>query len=633
MYDIGVYDVNASNQGLGIYTRVVNLTNYRDSTFDGCVGVPLPIIAKQDMKPVILSEKSKLEAYFEKHGIYIYESDKYRDMARIILTNGAVPYLMPYPMGSEAGIVSSYDVYGGTEKVSLSFKFIGSRNKEYEDLEKAMFLDMLNGAVATAKYENKKLSVTFANRNKAKHIFTDINETMGVNSRLEVEYILQYKPDDNYESTKISCICTVHLKQEIKSKSSVSFMLGGGAFDTNYDQCNPTTGTYACTLINVSIKSDEDNMPASMLMYPGYGSASSTVWYVLTITDKDKENYKITFAKHDDTAKNKISTIHTIESLSKKDLTWNSFISRNIIPSLSCGVSMNDTIIEPGTYVFTARGVTGGYKKWVRFWVEQLKNAPEFIATQVCVDWKYFTNEIDNRNTALKEFEEYVLEQYKSENINTMLVVDEDLLKANYDTDPKSISDDHLVVCKLRNSTESELLTCAVAARLSARGCETATAEPLDISILSDPGNITYYDTATIKKNSDRGVLCIHKIIGVSNPVIYHDITSYNSSDYSSGVDFVHTRGYAVRTIGKLIYDIGVMYNSRYVGKLRNNAIDLLKSDVYTICKKYSESNHIVLMDSQEIVINADPLSETASIILPIKITPYVETVLLTISI
>lgn len=632
MYDIGVYDANTSNQGLGIYSRVVNLTNYRDSTFDGCVGVPLPIIAKQDMKPVILSEKSKLEAYFEKHGIYIYESDKYLNMARVILNNGAVPYLMPYPMGSEAEAVSSYDVYGGTEKVSVSFKFVGSGNKETEDLEKAMFLDMLNGAVATAKYENKKLSITFANRNNAKHIFTNINETMGVNSRLEGEYILLYKPDDTYKSSKVSCMCTVHLKQEIKSKSPVSFMLGGGAFDTNYDQCNPTTGTYACTLVNDS-KDIGDDMSVSMLMYPGYGSASSTVWYVLTITDKDKENYKVTFAKHDDTAKNKISTIHTIESISKKDLTWDSFISSNIIPSLSCGVSMKDTIIEPGTYVFTARGVTGGYKKWVSFWVEQLKNAPEFIATQVCVDWKYFTNEIDNRNTALKEFEEYVLEQYKSENINTMLVVDEDLLKANYDTDPKSISDDHLVVCKLRNSTESELLTCAVAARLSACGCETATAEPLDISILSDPDNITYYDTATIKKNSGRGVLCIHKIIGVPNPAIYHDITSYKSSDYSSGVDFVHTRGYAVRTIGKLIYDIGVMYNSRYVGKLRNNAIDLLKSDVYAICKKYVESNHIVSMNSQDIVINADPLSETASIILPIKIAPYVETVLLTISI
>lgn len=633
MYDIGVYDVNASNHGLGIYTRVVNRTNYGDSTFGGCVGVPMPIIAKQEMKPVILSEKSKLEAYFEKYGIYIYESDKYLNMARIIINNGAVPYLMPYPMESEAGIVSSQDVYGGTEKVSVSFKFVGSGDKEKEALEKAIFLDALNGAVATVKYENKKLSVTFANRNGAKHIFMDINETMGVGSRWESEYIIGYMPDETYVPSYISCICTIHLKQEIKSKSPVSFMLGGGAFDVIYDGCTPTTGSYACTLILNSKEIDEEEEPVSMLMYPGYGSASSTVWYVLTITDKDKENYKITFAKHDASTKNKTSTIHTIESLSKKDLTWGSFISSNIIPSLSCGVSLNKIIVEPGTYVFTARGVIGGYKKWVNFWIEHLKNAPEFVATQVCVDWKYFTDKPADSNTALKEFEEYVLDKYRSENINTMLVVDEDLLKANYDNDPQSISDDHLVVCKLRNSTESELLTCAVAARLSASGCETATAAQLDVSILSNPDNITYYDTATIKKNSNRGVLCIHKIIGVSNPVIYHDITSYKSSDYSYGVDFVHTRGYAVRTISKLIYDLGVMYNSQYVGKLRNNATDLLKSDVYAICKKYSESNYIVLMNSQDIVINADPLSETATIILPIQISPYVETVLLTISI
>jgi hypothetical protein len=372
-----------------------------------------------------------------------------------------------------------------------------------------------------------------------------------------------------------------------------------------------------------------------MLTYPGYGSASSTVWYVLTIADieDDIENYKITFAKYDASAKNKISMIKTIESLSKVNLTWESLVSSNIIHSLSCSNSLNNFHVVPGTYVFTARGVLGGYKKWVDIWIDHLKNAPAYIATQVCVDWKYFTNEPANRNTTLKEFEEYVLDKYKSENINTMLVVDEDLVKANYDTDRQSVSNNHLVVCKLRNSTESELLTCAVAAGLSASGCNTATAKELDVSELSKPSDITYYKSQMLNKYSREGVLCIHKVIGISNPVIYHDITSYLVSETMTDVSFVYTRGYAVRTIGKLIYDIGVLYNSQYAGRIRNNATDSLKAEVYAICKKYGESNHIVLMNIHDIEITADPLAESIEIMLPLKISPYVETILLTISI
>lgn len=638
MYDIGVYDTDTPHQ-IGTYTRIVNRGNYKSIVYDGCVGVPLPIITQKEMKPVFLSERTQLEAYFEKHGTDVYESGKYRKMARMISKNGAIPYMMPYPMETEAGMVSSKDVYGGTEKVSVSIKFVGSGNADTLDYEKSIFLDALNGAVATAKYENKRLSVTIAPRNGANHEFPMINTTVGVGGHWEEEYAFRYNiPDLN--SVNIVCKCTVHLKQEIKSRSPVSFMLGGGAFDINYDNCNPESGSYTCTIVatnNIDTDDGEIVVPfISMLMYPGYGSASSTVWYVLTIADKedDIENYKITFAKYDATAKNKISMIKTIESLSKENLTWKSLVSSNIIPSLSCGVSLNNIPVAPGTYVFTARGALGGYKKWVDTWIDHLKNAPAYIATQVCVDWKYFTNEPAERNTALKEFEEYVLAKYKSENINTMLVVDEDLVKANYDTDRLSVSNDHLVVCKLRNSTESELLTCAVAAGLSASGCNTATARELDVSELSKPSDIIYYKSQMLNKYSRDGVLCIHKVIGLHNPVIYHDITSYvHSSEASIDVSYVHTRGYAIRTIGKLIYDIGVMYNSQYAGRIRNNATDLLKSEVYAICKKYGESNHIVLMEIHDIVITADPQAESIEIYLPLKISPYVETILLTISI
>ena len=635
MYDIGVYDTDSPYQ-IGTYTRTVNNGNYKSFVFDGCVGVPLPIITQMEMKPVLLSDRSKLEAFFEKHGTDVYESGKYRKMARMISKNGAIPYLMPYPMESEAGMVSSQDVCGGTEKVSVSFKLVGSEDKDTHDYEKAIVLDALNGAVATARYENKRLSVTIAPRNGAKHVFPVINATVGVGGHWEEGYVIEYKVP-GVGDADIECKCTVHLKQEIKSKSPFSFMLGGGAFDVNYDECNPESGSYTCTFVaaNNIADVDVDRPFISMLMYPGYGSASSTVWYVLTISDKedDIENYKITFAKYDATAKNNISMIKTIESISKENLTWGSLVSSNIIQSLSSSNSLNNIPVAPGTYVFTARGVLGGYKKWVDIWVDHLKNAPAYVATQVCVDWKYFTEEPAERNTALKEFEEYVLGIYKSENINTMLVVDEDLVKANYDTDIHSVHNEHMVVCKLRNSTESELLTCAVAGCLSASGCNTATAMMLDVSELSKPNDIMYYNSQKLKKYSADGVLCIHKVIGIPNPTIYHDITSYLPSEESSKGSFVHTRGYAVRTIGKLIYDIGVMYNSQYAGRIRNNTIDLLKSEVYAICKKYGESNHIVLMGIQDIVITIDHHAESAEIILPIQISPYVETILLTISI
>jgi hypothetical protein len=76
-----------------------------------------------------------------------------------------------------------------------------------------------------------------------------------------------------------------------------------------------------------------------------------------------------------------------------------------------------------------------------------------------------------------------------------------------------------------------------------------------------------------------------------------------------------------------------VLYNSQYAGRIRNNATDLLKAEVYAICKKYGESNYIVLMNIHDIVITADPLAESIEIMLPLKISPYVETILLTISI
>lgn len=632
MYDIGVYNPNSVNHKLGIYSRVVNRTNYRDSNYDGCVAVPLPIIAKQDMKPVLLSERNKIEAFFEKYGIYVYESDKYLNIARMIVNNGAVPYLMPYPMELDSEVVSAHDIYGGNTLVSMNLKFVGGTDPAKHDAEKAIFLDLLNGAVATAKYVDKRLTVTVVNRNGEKLDIGEITATLQPGGSFENKISIGYKISDK-DSVKFECECNVHLKKQFDKP--VKFMVGGGAFNTTYDECKPTTGTYACTILTGDM--DKTTGPkASMLMYPGYGSASSTVWYVLTIVDiKDGStpSYNITFAKYDATTNQGTSPIHTVNKYPSTDLTWNKFIKGNVISNLSCGKSLGEIKVAPGTYVFTARGVTGGYDKWVSIWAEHLKNAPSFIATQVCVDWKYFTNETNNHDKVLKEFEQCVMDKYRSENINTTLVIDEDLMKANYSTDPKSINDEHLVVCKLRNSTESELLTCAIAARLSVSGCESATAGPLDLTIMNNPDDISYYDTNTLKKYSDKGVLCIHKIVGVSYPVIYHDITSYKSSEYSTEVDFVHTRGYAVRTIGKLIYDIGVMYNSQYVGRLRNNAIDMLKSDVYAICKKYGESNHIVLMNSQDIVVKADSLSETVMISLPIQISPYVETVLLTISI
>lgn len=638
MYEIGVYGSDDLQQ-IGIFTRITNRGNYKESMYDGCVGVPLPIITQKEMDPIFLSDRTQLEAYFEKHGTDVYESGKYRHMARIIAKNGAIPYIMPYPMETDAGIVSSHDVYGGNEKVSVSFKFVGSEDNDYRDYEKACFLDALNGAVATAKYENKRLSVTIVSRNGARHEFPVINTTIGVGGHWEGEYNINYIIP-GMGNVILSCRCTVHLKQEIKGKNPMSFMLGGGAFDVNYDNCNPETGTYVSTIIALDHYGDnveDDNVRAttSMLTYPGYGSASSTVWYVLTIADNENDigNYKITFAKYDATTKNRISMIKTIESLSKENLTWESLVSSNIIPSLRCGQSLNPYPVAPGTYVFTARGAIGGYKKWVDVWMNHLKKSPVFIATQVCVDWKYFTDVPANRNTALKEFEEYVLEQYKSENINTTLVVDEDLVKANYDTNRQSVSDEHLVVCKLRNSTVSELLTCAVAAGISASGCNTATAKELDVSELRNPKDIIYYNSHKLKEYSIEGVLCIHKITGVSNPVIYHDITSYIYSDSPYGVKFIHSRGYAVRTIGKLIYDIGVMYNSQYAGRIRNNALDVLKSEVYAICKKYGESNYIMLMDIKDIMITMDPLSESLEICLPVRISPYVESILLTISI
>lgn len=632
MYDIGVYDAKASNNKLGIYTRVVNHTKYRDFKYDGCVAVPLPIIAKQDMKTVFLSEKNKLEAYFEKHGIYVYESEKYLNMARMIINNGAVPYLMPYPMELDAEVVSAHDIYGGNTLVSMNLKFVGGADSTKHDTEKAIFLDLLNGAVATANYKDSSLKITMEGRNGQKLDISDISGTLQPGGSFENKVTIGYKIDES-NSVKFECICNGHLKKQFDKP--VKFMVGGGAFNTTYDKCSPGTGTYACTILTGNV--DKSTGPkASMLMYPGYGSASSTVWYVLTIVDtKDRTtpSYDITFAKYDATTHQGTTPIHTVKKYPSTDLTWNKFIKGNVISNLSCGNSLGEIKVVPGTYVFTARGVIGGYEKWVSLWVEQLKNAPAFIATQVCVDWKYFTNETNNRDKVLKEFEQYVMDKYRSENINTTLVIDEDLVKANYSADPKSINDEHLVVCKLRNSTESELLTCAVAARLSASGCDSATARQLDLSILNNPDDINYYNSNTIKKYTENGALCIHKIVGVSDPVIYHDITSYKSSVYSTEVKFVHTRGYAVRTIGKLIYDIGVMYNSQYVGRLRNNATEMLKSDVYAICKKYGESNHIVLMNSHDIVVKADSLSETVMISLPIQISPYVETVLLTISI
>lgn len=634
MYDIGVYGADTPHR-LGLFTRVVNRGNYGNNKFDGCVGVPLPIITQKEMKPVFLIDRTQIETYFEKNGTNVYESGKYRQMARMIAKNGAIPYLMPYPMETDAEMVSSQVVYGGSEKVSMSITFVGGTDTTKHDAEKAAFLDALNGATASARYVDKKLTVTVEGRAGSAPVIPAITDTVGVGGYFEKEFTLGYrfKKEEKSNTIEVKCRCKVHLKEEIKGKNSVSFTLGGGAFDVNYDECKPETGSYACTLLTGKLDTKSGLPLASMLMYPGYGSASSTVWYILTIENKDKENYKITFAKYDATVQNKTSMIKSIESVGIEDLTWNSLVSGNLIPYLSCGKSIGEVAVAPGTYVFTARGVIGGYKKWVSFWVEQLKNAPAFIATQVCVDWKYFTNEVNNHNTALKEFEEYVLQQYRTENINTTLVVDEDLVKGNYANDPVSMHDNHLVVCKLRNSTESELLTCAVAARLSASGCNTATASELDVSELSDPSAIMYYDSPKLKGYSDNGVLCLHKIIGVSNPVIYHDITSYINSGVSSNVDFVRSRGYAVRTIGKLIYDIGVLYNSQYVGRIRNNATNQLKSDVYAICKKYSESNYIMLMEMHDIVINADPLDETIEIILPIQISPYVETILLTISI
>lgn len=636
MYDVGMYDIGKPTD-IGIYTRILERENYMSTIVDGCVGVPLPIITQTEMKPIFLTDRTRLEAFFEKHGNDVYESGKYRKMARTIAKNGAIPYMMPYPMETEAGIVSSQDVYGGTEKISVSFKFVGSGDVDELNYGKALFLDALNGAVATAKYENKRLSVTIAARNGSAHIFPEINGTIGVGGHWEREYIIGYVLP-GLGKAEVVCKCTVHLKQEIKNKNSMSFMLGGGAFDVNFDDCNPETGSYACTFIATDNADDDYTVKPfpSMLMYPGYGSASSTVWYVLTIADKedDIENYKITFAKYDATTNNKSSMIKSIENISKENLTWGILVSSNIIPSLSCGVSLNDWPVAPGTYVFTARGVLGGYKKWVDTWIEHIKSSTSYIATQVCVDWKYFTNEPNERNNALKEFEDYVLNKYKSENINTMLVVDEDLVKSNYDTDKQSISNDHLVVCKLRTSTESELLTCAVAAGLSASGCDTATARVLDVSELSDPSNIMYYKSQKIKKYSLDGVLCIHKIVGVSNPVIYIDNTSYQNDDFSAtGKSYVHSRGYVGRTIGKLIHDIGMMYNSQYAGRIRNNALDSLKSEVYAICKKYSESNYIELIDVHDIVITIDPYTESIEIDLPIHIYPYVETILLTISV
>lgn len=635
MYDIGVYGADTPHQ-LGIFTRVVNRGNYNSVMYDGCVGIPLPIITQREMKPVFLADRTQLEAYFENYGTDVYESGKYRQMARMIVKNGAVPYLMPYPMETDVGMVSSQIVYGGSEKVSLSFEYVEGVNKTKLNTEKAAFLDALNGATATTKYVNKKLTVTVVGRPGSSSVIPEITGTVDVGGSFEKGIILVNKifKDNKGDAIEVKCKCNVHLKKEIKGKNSESFTLGGGAFDVNYDECKPSTGSYACTLFTGKLDL-VSNLPAvSMLMYPGYGSASSTVWYVLTITDKeDKENYKITFAKYDASIPNKISMIKSIESVGFKDLTWKSLASSGLIPYLSCGESIGEVAVAPGTYVFTARGILGGYKKWVSQWMEHLKNAQAFIATQVCVDWKYFTNEINDRNTALKEFEEYVLKQYRAENINTTLVVDEDLIKGNYANEPVSMHDSHLVVCKLLNSTESELLTCAVAARLSARGCETATAMELDVSELSDPSAIMYYDSPKLKDYTYKGAICLHKVIGVPNPVIYHDITSYIPTGTSSNVDFVRSRGYAVRTIGKLIHDIGVMYNSQYVGRIRNNTTNQLKSDVYAICKKYGESNYIMLMEMSDIVIDAELQAETVKIILPIQISPYVETVLLTISI
>jgi hypothetical protein len=632
MYDIGVYDANASNQKLGIYTRVVNNPNSRDVMYDGCVAVPLPIIAKQNMGPEFLSNKHKLEQYFERYSVYVYESEKYHNMARMILNNGAVPYLMPYPMELGADAVESQDIYGGTTQVSVNFKFVGGQDTSKHDQEKAIFLELLNGAVATAEYKDSNLTITLVDRKGKKLETSEITGPVNMGGSIESKVTIGYNIDKE-SATKIECMCNAHLKKSLDK--TVSFMVGGGAFNTKYDVESLETGTYACTVLTGAV--DEQKGPkASMLMYPGYGSASSTVWYVLSIVDTDDKatpSFDITFSKYDATTQKGTILINTVKKYPSTDLTWNKFIKGNVISNLSCGKSMGDVKVEPGTYVFTARGVIGGYEKWVDFWVEQLKNAPVFIATQVCVDWKYFVDVNKDRNDALKKFEEFVLEKYRTENINTSLVVDEDLVKANYSAEPKSINDEHLVVCKLNNSTMSELLTCAVAARLSANGCYTATAGQLDVSILSNPDDIEYYKSSKIKEYSGKGVLCIHKIIGVSDPVIYHDITSYKSKDYFSDVDFVHSRGYAVRTIGKLIYDIGVMYNSQYVGRLRNNTIDSLKSDVYAICKKYGESNHIVLMNIQDIAITTSPLSDTVEISLPIQISPYVETVLLTISI
>lgn len=634
MYDIGVYGADIPHQ-LGIFTRVVNRGNYNSAMYNGCVGVPLPIITQREMKPVFLVDRTQLETYFEDYGTDVYESGKYRQMARMIVKNGAIPYLMPYPMETEVGMVSSQVVYGGSEKVSLSIEYVDSADKTMLNAEKAAFLDALNGATATARYVDKKLNITVEGRSGCAPNIPKISGTVDVGGYLEGEFTIGYKfkKEDTKNTIEIKCKYHVHLKGEIKGKNSESFTLGGGAFDVNYDKCKPSAGSYACTLLTGKLDIDSGLPLASMLMYPGYGSASSTVWYVLTITDKDKENYKITFAKYDASIPNKISMIKSIESVGIEGLTWKSLVSSNLIPYLSCGDSIGEVNVAPGKYVFTARGILGGYKKWVSHWVEHLRNAPAFIATQVCIDWKYFTNEINDRNAALKEFEEYVLKQYKSENINTTLVVDEDLVKGNYANDPVSMHDSHLVVCKLRNSTESELLTCAVAACLSASGCETATARELEVSELSDPSAIIYYDSPKIKNYSKGGAICLHKITGVSNPVIYHDITSYIPAGTSINVDFVRSRGYAVRTIGKLINDIGVMYNSQYVGRLRNNTTDMLKSDVYAICKRYGESNYIMLMEMSDIVINADPHAETIKIILPIQISPYVETVLLTISI
>lgn len=632
MYDIGLYDASAPDHKLGMYTRVVNRGNYRSVIYDGCVGVPLPIITRKDMKPVFIPNKGKLETFFETYGIDVYESKRYHDMAQMIIRNGAIPYMMPYPMETGAEVVPAHDIYGGNSQVSMRLKFVGGVDYSKRDLERADFLNLLNGAVVSVSYKKSKITVSLVDRNGDKIDFSGLSDDVGVGGKINKKITIGHKVNESIE-LKYECKGEIHLKQQFAN--TIKFMLGGGAFDKNYDNCTLETGSYNCTLLTGTIT--QLNEPVvSHLMYPGYGSASSTVWYVLTVADsgdEEKANYDITFAKYDASNSNQTTTIKTVKGYSKAELTWTKFITDNIIPGLSCGKSLEGVTVAKGTYVFTARGVIGGYENWINSWVDQLKNAPAFVATQVCVDWKYFTNDDNKRNDVLKEFEKAVLDKYRSENINTMLVVDEDLLKANYDTDSKSISDEHLVVCKFRNSTESELLTCAVAARLSASGCETATASQLELSDLKDPSSLVMYDSAKLKQYSEKGVLCIHKVIGISNPVIYHDVTGYRASDLSEEVNFVHTRGYAVRTLAKLIYDIGVMYNSQYVGRIRNNNVDLLKSDVYDICKKYGESNYIMLMDIQDIEIDADSIKESVKISLPIQITPYVETVLLTISI